>query len=156
LTRAIQPKTNALPVVWDVSTGNQVPMHVNLPNRMVLGFTPDSKGLIVSPVDDDQNSNASESGRNIEIRDVGRPDVNATVPQALQPAPTSLAFSADGHWLATTNAVSVRPGALAEREQEARYVTRIWRWPDGKAPATTLDVGTRVSKMAFSSDHRFL
>jgi hypothetical protein len=63
LTRAIQPKTNALPVVWDISTGKQVPMQANQPNGMILGFTPDSKGLIVSPVDDDQNSNPSNRGK---------------------------------------------------------------------------------------------
>jgi WD40 repeat protein len=153
LTRAIQPKTNALPVVWDISTGKQVSIQSSRRNLMILGFTPDRNGLLVGSLDDDQTPTTPE---NIEIRDVNRSEFNITVPQALQPPPASLAFSADGHWLATSNATSVRSGALAERESEVLYVIRIWHWPDGKVPVRTLEVGTKVSKMAFSSDHRFL
>ena len=156
LTRSIQPRMNVLPVVWDISTGSQIPMQAKQRNLMILGFTPDSNGLIVIPVDDDQTSNPSAVGQKIEIQDMRQPGLNIMVPQVLQPAPASLAFSADGHWLATTNALPVRTGALVEREEEVRYVIRIWHWPNGKFPVRTVDVGTRVSKMAFSSDHRFL
>lgn len=153
-TRANQARASTWPVIWDISTGSQLRSQDGglPPGFAILGFTPESDSVIVNSLSDSQASMLSGLDQKVEIWNLRQTTLNPTLPPALQSAPASITFSHDGHWLATTNAVPVKSGSV----EELRYVVKIWHWPDGRVPLRTLDVGSMVSKMVFSSDHHFL
>jgi len=134
-------------IVWNIQNQEAAPeMISNMPpNTTVLGFSPEDRCILRIPP-------AKEGPSELRLWDINK-KAFADAPKPFQARPFSIAFSADGHWIATSQLLSSDPSA---RTKEQKSNISIWRWPNGPAPIENFQVDTTVNKMSFSSDHRFL
>ena len=136
--------------VWDINTKDAEPEIISEGseplNAVLLGFSPESDRCILS------KPPAEDSPGEVKLWDLKNKVLTTRVPKPFQQPPLNIAFSADGRWLATSKLLSSQPGALTEQN----YSIAIWRWPGIEKPFKTFDVDTRVDKMSFSPDDRFL
>jgi WD40 repeat protein len=134
-------------IVWDIQNQAAEPeMISNMPlETTVLGFS--LEGLCILRI-----SSAKEAPSEVRLWDINK-KAFADAPTPFQARPFAIAFSADRHWIATSQLLSSNPSA---RPNEQKSKVSIWRWPDGREPIAEFDVDTTVNKMSFSSDRRYL
>jgi WD40 repeat protein len=135
-------------VVWDLTTSAE--SFAPGENQALLGFTPESDRVIL-------RVRSTNGDGEVKLWDLNKGDFAPAVPAPLKETPTSVAFSPDGHWMATSKSVPIPSVVATEQDTtEQNYRVSVWRWPDGKGPVRTLDVDATVSMISFSSDGHFL
>jgi WD40 repeat protein/energy-coupling factor transporter ATP-binding protein EcfA2 len=136
-------------MVWDIKNPEAEPEIIldgsDPLNATLLGFLPGSDLCILRR--DPTKAGPGE----VVLWDSNKRTLIA-VPKAFQQHPLSIAFSVDGHWLATSQLASGSSPSVTDQ----KYTVGIWRWPDGEQLFKTFEVDTRVNKMSFSSDGNLL
>jgi WD40 repeat protein len=134
-------------MAWDIQNQEAEPEVIPVipPRTTMLGFSPERRCILKTPAKE------GEEGE-VKLWDANKKSLT-DAPKPFQGHPLSIAFSSDGHQIATSQLLTSGPSA-STNEQKSNIV--IWPWPDGHESVAKFDVNTRVNKMSFSSDHRFL
>jgi WD40 repeat protein len=149
-------RTTETVTIWDISTGERLSPDEPAP---LLGFTPDSNGVILRRLGPDGKSPGS-----VAIWDLQKKTFRTERPKTLTKAPINIAFSSDGHWLAASYTGSgpncANQAAISsprkETDVQQHYCVSTWHWPDGRGPAKTIQIGAKMGKMSLNADGHYL